>query len=78
MRRAFFARGRRDLFAVTSKEKMLHREPSSCNAVRDECVERSVACGCYPLGAIVESPDGLVDVDSFAERIGKGRAFGDG
>lgn len=37
-----------------------------------------VTCGCYPLGAIVESPDGLVDVDSLAERVGKGGAFRNG
>lgn len=33
---------------------------------------------CYPLGAIVEGPNGLVDVDSFTERVGKGRSLGNG
>jgi hypothetical protein len=47
-------------------------------SVRDGCVKGGGRGGCYPLGAIVERPDRLVDVDSFAKRIGKGGSLGDG
>jgi hypothetical protein len=79
LRKAFFASGRRDLAVVTSNEKMLHGDESSCNAVRQgDQVLRWELQNTHPLGAVVKSPYRLVNIDSLSKGIGKGRPFGDG
>lgn len=70
---AFFAIGRRDLFAVTSKENILQIDPSSYSNIRIlACFE---GCWSYTFGSIIESPDAGVYVDSVAKSVGKWRAF---
>lgn len=76
---AFFARGSRPLLAGMSNEKMLQFEPSSWSqrvSGRDvEAIAKGSTCS---LGSVVQSPDGLVDVDLVAEGVRKGRALGHG
>lgn len=74
LRRAFRARGRRDLFAVMSKEKTLHFEPSSCHSI-SQYAEYVCHRGAYSLGSIVQSPDRLVDIHLGIKGVGKSRAF---
>jgi hypothetical protein len=67
---AFLAIGRRDLFAVTSKENILQFDPSSCILIstKDSTLVGSLS---YALGSIEESPNARIDVDSIAEGVGK-------
>jgi len=71
---AFLAIGKRALFAVTSKEKILQFEPSSCVTL---LTQRSTLAGSlsYAFRAIEEIPDTGINVDSIAESVGKWGPF---
>lgn len=78
-RNAFFASGSRDLLALTSKEKMLHLEPSSC--ARPLVADHPCRCwgkAAYSSCSVLNCPDRLVDVNPLAEGVGKSGSFGDG
>lgn len=80
--RAFLARGSADRLAGMSKEKMLQSEPSSCarSFSKPGSERRRLEVGqvrnTYASRAVVECPDGGVEVDLVAKRVGKRRALG--
>jgi hypothetical protein len=75
LRRALRARERRLLFALTSKEKILHLELSSLYGVNDcHDVRGSLT---YSLRSVMKRPDRIVYINPIAKRIREWRAFGD-
>lgn len=76
---AFLASGSTDLLAVTSKEKMLQLEPSSCSRVSaGQAMENQGTERTHSPCPIVKCPDGGVEVYLVAEGVGEGRALGNG
>lgn len=80
--RAFLASGRAARFAVMSKENMLQLEPSSYEIAVGVSQGISWVVGCetstYPLGPVVECPDGGVHVNLVSECVRERRPFGHG
>jgi len=75
--RAFLARGRADRFDMMSNEKILQSEPSSCVAQevsrsgrgRQAVTGALHSEGTHASGAIVQRPNGGVEVDFVAKRV---------
>ena len=66
---AFRASGKRDRFEVMSKEKMLHRDPSSCLWVSEVLVYSGEQWFPYPFRPVTQGPYRLINVDFVAERV---------
>lgn len=76
--RAFLARGRRERLVVMSKEKMLQFDPSSWDGYQLSAGVTGGKRHTYTPGAVVQGPDGLVDIDNISEGIREGRTLGNG
>ena len=71
---AFLAIGKRDLFAVTSKENMLQFDPSSYKKTSAHLPWDGLIIA-HALGSIVQSPNAGINIYSVAEGVWKRRAF---
>jgi hypothetical protein len=71
---AFLAIGRRDLFAVTSKENILQFDPSSYITMINTALMLAGSLS-YTFGSIEEIPDTGINVDSIAKGVGEWRPF---